>query len=271
MRSGDIVSVAVINSSDSSSPFNTIKLKVMGIFTAGYARYDSFLAYTTLNTMRRLTSSNMELVTTVGIYLKNKEEAKSVIQKLKKDKLLKNLRITDTMDNDIFNEFKKEKKLISLILYVAILISFLNIYITLNVIVVEKQKDIAILKSYGVSSKSIQKIFISEGFLIGLTGAFFGIILGLFLTVNIKEISQFIEFLVNSLSKLWSFALGTPAPPTFEIMPREKFYLSTLPYKISTLDIVIQSGGAILSALLAAYFPSRRAAKKRPVEVLRYE
>lgn len=273
VRSGDYITVAVINSSDSVSPFNTLTLKVKGIFTAGYARYDSFLAYTSLNTMRKLTRSNPKLITTLGIYLdkRDKPNIDKFIKKLKTIPIFKNFRIINSHNNDIFREFRKEKKLISLILYIAILLSFLNIYITLNVIVVEKQKDIGILKSYGVKMKTIQRVFTSEGILIGILGATIGVVVGLFLTINIKEICSIIEFLVNSLNKVWSYAFNTPAPAKFEIMPIEKFYLTTLPYKIEISDVIFQATGAILAAIFSAYLPAKRASKKRPIEVLRYE
>lgn len=271
VRPGDTVTVAVVDSSDSSRPFNYVTLTVRGVFSAGYARYDTFLAYTSLAAARKLTRSNENYITTLGIYVKNLENIHSTEEQLKKIPLLKNYQIINSAENDIFQEFKKEKKLISIILYVAILISFLNIYITLNVIVVEKQKDIGVMKAFGVKNNIIQRVFLFEGFLIGIIGAFIGILLGLYLTVNIQEISHGIEFIVNSLNKVWSFAFGLPSPPKFEIMPQEKFYLSTLPYKITLFDVVLQSSGALLAALFAAYFPARRAAKKRPVEVLRNE
>lgn len=271
VRPGDTVTIAVVDASSSSSPFNTINLKVAGIFSAGYARYDTFLAYTSITAMRKLTRSNPKLISTIGIYLKNKKYIKKFISELKNDSSFKHYKIINSGANDIFREFRKEKKLISLILYVAILLSFLNIYITLNVIVVERKKDIGILKSYGIKSKTIQRVFIFEGILIGVLGASLGIILGLFLTVNIQDISQFIEYVINSLNKVWSYALGLPEPASFEIMPKEKFYLTTLPYEINLFDVFLQSTGAILAAIFAAYFPAKRAAKKRPVEVLRYE
>ncbi len=271
VRPGDTITVAVVDPSSGASPFNTVNLKVKGVFTAGYAKYDTFLAYTSLKAMRKLTNSHAKLITTLGIYLKNAQNAKNFIKKIKNFSALRDFNVINSGNADIFQEFNKEKKLISVILYVALLLSFLNIYITLNVIVVEKQKDIGIMKAYGIKSGTISRVFIFEGVLIGFIGAIIGVLLGLFLTVNIDKISHFIEFIVNLLNKSWAFAFNMPTPKAFEIMPVEKFYLSTLPYKIIFLDVFLQSSGAMLAAIFAAYFPSRRAAKKRPVEVLRYE
>jgi len=271
VRPGDSVLVAVVNPSDSTNAFNLFELKVRGIFSAGYARYDNLLSYTSINTMRKLMGASSNYITTLGINTGKEVDIQKEIIKIRADKYFNRYNVIDSLDNDVFREFNKEKKLISLILYISILLSFLNIYITLNVMVVEKQREIGILRAYGTKVGTIERIFIFNGFLIGLIGALIGVILGLFLTVNIKTISSIIEWLVNTFYSLWCNALNIPVPPVFEIMPKEKFYLTVLPYKINFLDILLQTIGAILSSILAAYFPSRRAAKKPPVEVLRYE
>jgi lipoprotein-releasing system permease protein len=121
-------------------------------------------------------------------------------------------------------------------------------------VVMEKTKDIAILKSMGASSKSIMKIFMFQGLIIGGVGTLLGALTGLGIAWNIGPISRGIENLFG-----------------FKILPGDVYYLSELPSLVNYEDVAIIVVGSLLTSLLATIYPSRNASKLDPAEAIRYE
>jgi lipoprotein-releasing system permease protein len=133
-----------------------------------------------------------------------------------------------------------------IILTLIILVAAFNIVSSLIMLVMEKTRDIAILKAMGATTASIRKIFVMEGFLIGTSGTLLGL-LGGFVLCSLLKKYQFIE------------------------LPRDVYYISTLPVKMEALDVGMIALAAILISLVATLYPSRQAAKLDPAEALRYE
>lgn len=157
-----------------------------------------------------------------------------------------------------------------------ILASFLTIFITLNILVINKKEEIGILRSIGVNAIRIKLVFIAQGFLIGFVGSAIGSILGIFITTNINNIvfiaekfmADFLYLYVNPINNL----LGLPEILKVNIIESSSVVTSgIINYVIYITDIVIVITGSIFMSLLAAYFPSSKAAKANIVEVLRYE
>jgi lipoprotein-releasing system permease protein len=123
-----------------------------------------------------------------------------------------------------------------------------------NWIVMEKNKDIAILKSMGATSGMIMKIFIYQGLIAGAIGTFFGTLAGLLIATNLQAISQFVERVFH-----------------FKFLPGDVYYLSELPSKVNYGDVVIIVIGTLLICFLSTIYPSWRASKLDPAEALRYE
>ncbi len=121
-------------------------------------------------------------------------------------------------------------------------------------VVMEKNKDIAILKSMGAPSKGILKIFIIEGLVIGILGTFLGTILGLVAAFNLEKITGFVEDLFG-----------------FKILSSDVYYIDKLPSQVNPTDVGLIILTAILISLLATLYPSWRASKLDPAEALRYE
>jgi len=141
---------------------------------------------------------------------------------------------------------KLEKLTMFVILTMIILVGALNIISALIMVVMEKTKDIAILRSMGARTKSIMKIFIYQGLIIGICGTILGISLGLLLCA-ILDRYPFIK------------------------LPSDIYYISTLPVKVQGWDIVLIAICAILISLLATIYPSLYASRLDPVEAIRYE
>ena len=132
--------------------------------------------------------------------------------------------------------------------------TLLNIISGLIIFVKEKNKDIGILKTIGMSNKSIIKIFFTIGISIGLIGSLIGLIIGILFTINIKSIQSFLEYL-----------LGT------KLFSEEVYYLSSLPSKISINEVVYVLCVAIIISIISTIFPALSSARIDPIKSLRSE
>jgi len=135
-----------------------------------------------------------------------------------------------------------------------VLVAAFNIISTLIMVVMEKYKDIAILKSMGAPSKGILKIFVIEGLVVGVVGTVLGAISGLLVALNMGEIQGLLERLLG-----------------FRIMASDVYYIDKLPSQVNPMDVGLIVTTAILISLLATLYPSWRASKLDPAEALRYE
>jgi lipoprotein-releasing system permease protein len=158
------------------------------------------------------------------------------------------------MNRNLFSALRMEKIVMFVILILIILVAAFNIVSTLFMVVMEKTKEIAILKSMGATSKSIMKIFTLQGLIIGLTGTFLGCIGGFTIVPNINEIVGVIESI-----------FGVTA------FPSDIYYLDKLPSEIQYMDSVLIVIFSIIICFLASLYPAWRAAKLNPVDGLRYE
>jgi lipoprotein-releasing system permease protein len=158
------------------------------------------------------------------------------------------------MNRNLFSALKLEKVAMFIILVLIVLVAAFNIISTLIMVVMEKNKDIAILKSMGAPSKGILRIFIIEGGVIGVVGTFFGTVIGLMTALNLEKVSGFVENLFG-----------------FKILPSDVYYIDKLPSQVNPTDVVMIVITAILISLLATLYPSWRASRLDPAEGLRYE
>jgi lipoprotein-releasing system permease protein len=149
------------------------------------------------------------------------------------------------MNRSLFAALKLEKIAMFIILTLIVLVAAFNITSTLIMLVMEKTKDIAILKSMGATRRSIMQIFILEGVIIGAIGTFIGLVLG-FMLAGILKRYEFIK------------------------LPSDVYYISTLPVKIEALDVAFIAGATMLISFLATLYPSWQASRLEPVEAIRF-
>jgi len=249
LRVGMHDKVRLISSAGPLTPMGIIpKMKtcrVVGIFQTGMYEYDSVLSFVSLTTAQEF----LELCHAVnGLEVRVKEiyDAKQIADQLER-RLGLAFVARDWMrtNKNIFSALKLEKTALSIIVALIVLVAAFNIVSTLIMVVMEKSKDIAILKSMGATSRSIMRIFIYEGLIIGLIGTMVGIAGGLTLC-EILSRYRFIKL-----------------PDVYPI--------STLPVKIVFEDVALISATAVLITFLATLYPSWQAARVDPAVALRYE
>ncbi len=182
---------------------------------------------------------------------KNINSKKSLFQKVYKDELVNSWA---DLNQSLFVALKIERNVMFIILSLIILIAAFNIISGLTILVKNKTRDIAILKSIGVQNNSIVKIFFIVGFLIGTFSTFTGIIIGIIFSINIESIRSLISSLFN-----------------ITLFPEEIYFLSKMPSQIDPLSIFIISLLSIIITCLVSIYPALNAAKLDTIKSLKYE
>ncbi len=242
--------VTIISPSGRLTPMGQVPksklFQVVGIIQSGMYEYDNTLAYISLTAAQQFLGIG-DTVSGVEVRLHDIYEARQIAESLRSRLGLPYwVRDWMQMNRNLFSALKLEKVVMFIILTLIILVAAFNIVSSLIMLVMEKTRDIAILKAMGATTASIRKIFVMEGFLIGISGTLLGL-LGGFVLCSLLKKYQFIE------------------------LPRDVYYISTLPVKMEALDVGMIALAAILISLVATLYPSRQAAKLDPAEALRYE
>ncbi|KUG23446.1 lipoprotein releasing system transmembrane protein lole [hydrocarbon metagenome] len=250
--------ITIISPVSISTPMGMVprmkKFIVVGIFESGFYEYDSTLAFLSLKSCQDFLQMG-DTVTGIEIKVDNIYKADIIAQKIQK-KLGFPFWAQNwmQMNKNFFSALQLEKRVMFIILSLIVLVAAFNIISTLIMIVMEKSKDIAILKSMGATASSIMKIFIYQGLIIGIIGTTLGCIAGVAIAFNIQKVSLFIEKLFH-----------------FKFLPGDVYYLSELPSKVNYGDVTIIVLGTLLICFLSTIYPSLRASKSDPAEALRYE
>ncbi|HSB06983.1 MAG TPA: lipoprotein-releasing ABC transporter permease subunit [Thermodesulfobacteriota bacterium] len=230
------------------------RFRVLGIFHSGMYEYDNTMAYISIESAQKFFGMEDQVtgieVKTADIY-KVKEIGTEIRRKLGFPFWTKDWM---EMNRNLFSALRLEKIAMFIILVLIVLVAAFNIISTLIMVVMEKNKDIAILKSMGASSKGILKIFMIEGLVIGIVGTTLGALLGLLAAFNLEKITGFVENLFG-----------------FKILASDVYYIDKLPSQVNPLDVWMITVTSILISLLATLYPSWRASKLDPAEALRYE
>jgi len=230
------------------------KFLVVGMFESGFYEYDSSLAFLSLKSCQEFMEmgdavSGLDIV--VDDIYKADRIARAIQSKMGFPFFAQNWM---QMNKNLFSALKLEKRVMFIILSLIVLVAAFNIISALIMVVMEKNKDIAILKSMGATSAGIMKIFIYQGLIVGLVGTFLGCIAGLAIALNLQKISIFVEKVFH-----------------FKILPGDVYYLSELPSKVNYSDVVTIVIGTLLICFLSTIYPSLRASRLDPAEALRYE
>ncbi|NOX21191.1 MAG: lipoprotein-releasing ABC transporter permease subunit [Nitrospirae bacterium] len=222
------------------------QFRVVGIFEIGMYEYDANLILTSLKAAQEFFKTGGS-VTGVELRIKDIYRA-SEIRKIVPKVLGPAYFARDwmQMNRNLFSALKLEKFAMFIILTLIVVVASFNIVSTLIMNVIEKQREIAILKAMGATNRGIMGIFIFQGLIIGVLGTVLGIIGGYILC----------------------YLIGT-----YEIikLPADVYYLSHLPVKTKAMDFVVVSISAVLISLASTVYPAYQAAKLNPVEPLRYE
>lgn len=220
--------------------------RVAGIFATGMFEYDSTMGYVSLATARSLAGMK-DGIHALEVRVTDVDRADVIATAIGK-KIGKGYIVRDWMkiNQNLFAALKLEKIGIFIALDLIILVAALNIISALVMVVMEKTRDIAILKSMGATTGAIMRIFFYQGTVIGLTGTILGVLSGLGLCELLKHY-KIIE------------------------LPKNVYPMSTMPVKVVPMDVSVIAISAILITLAATLYPSWKASKIRPAEALTYE
>lgn len=230
------------------------RFTVVGLFTAGMQEYDRQLAIIHIGDGQRLLRMG-EGVTGVRLKLRDMFDGWKVARDLS-DHLGSFYRIRDwSADHaNFFRAIRMEKTVMFIILSLIIGVAAFNLVSSLVMLVTDKQADIAILRTLGMSPRSIMAVFVVQGSLIGIVGVILGLIGGLSLTINLQWVVKAIESL-----------MGT------ELMPADVYYITGVPTELRQWDVVQITLVALCMSMLATVYPAWRAALTEPAAALRYE
>ncbi|MES2899145.1 MAG: lipoprotein-releasing ABC transporter permease subunit [Pseudomonadota bacterium] len=227
--------------------------RVAGIFESGHFDFDNGMAFVHIEDAQKM--ERIDAPSGVRLKVANIHEAPQVAEALQKS-LPGELEVRDwsKQNKTWFAAVQTEKKMMFIVMTLIITVAVFNLVSTLVMTVTDKQADIAILRTLGSSPRSIMKIFMIQGSLIGLLGALSGVLLGVIVSLNIDVIVPFFERLLG-----------------VQVLPQDIYLISALPSDLRWADVFGIGGLAVLLALLATIYPSFAASRVKPAEALRYE
>ena len=226
---------------------------VSSIFESGLADFDRNIAFVNLDKLDNFFDYKKE-DRNLEIYLKNPSnitDVKIIVQKIFNDEFVYTWA---DMNSSLFSALKVERNVMFIILSLIIVVAAFNIISGLTILVKNKTRDIAILKSIGVLNKSITKIFFLVGVTIGTTATIFGIFLGVMFSFYIENIREFLSSAFN-----------------ISLFPEEIYFLSKMPTEINPTSILIISACSIGITIIVSIYPAIKASKLDPVQGLKYE
>ena len=230
------------------------RFRVSGIFEAGYNEFDKGMAVVALADLQRLLRMG-EGVTGVRLKLHDMDQASDVGRALAL-KLKGPYRVSDwTQDNaNLFRALKMEKTVMAILLSLIIAMGAFNLVSSQVMLVTDKQADIAILRTLGLTPRQVMQVFMVQGSLIGVIGTVAGVIGGIALTLNLDRILQAIEKVFG-----------------IQLLPQDVYYITGLPTDLQAGDVGTIALVALAMAFVATLYPAWRAARTAPAEALRYE
>lgn len=230
--------------------------KVVGVFDSGLYEYDSTTVFVNFD-MAQIHFRFPQAVSGIEIFVQDPTDLENIKHEIYP--ILANSEDLYAVDwqqsnSGFIDALKVESTVMFLILTLIILVAAFNIISSMIMLVNDKNKNIALLRTLGMSKSSVMRIFLICGSSIGFVGTFLGFIIGVLFSANINNIKQWIESLSDTV-------LFNPAV----------YFLSTLPSKIFISDVVIIVGMSLVISFLATLYPAYKASKANPAEILRYE
>jgi lipoprotein-releasing system permease protein len=226
---------------------------IVGVFEAGHYEYDSTLVLTNLEDAGRL--FRVEGASGVRLMTSDMMAAPDIAGELART-LQGDLYVRDwSMENrNWFAAVQIEKRMMFIILTLIIAVAAFNLVSMLVMTVTDKQADIAILRTLGASPRSVMRIFIVQGAMVGLLGTLMGVVLGVLLALNVDTVVGLVERLFG-----------------FQVLPKGIYFIDSLPSDLHWDDVWRIGATACVLALASTLYPSWRASRVRPAEALRYE
>jgi len=249
--------ITIMSTSNLQTPFGNLplqeKFKISSVFSTGLAEFDQnviFMPFANANSLFELSELDINL----EIFLKNPEKVEQVKNQFTKMFSDHYVYSWTDLNKSFFGALKVERNVMFIILTLIIIVAAFNIISGLTILVKNKTKEIAILRTLGISKNSIARIFFLIGFTIGLLATITGVIMGVLFSYYIEEIRILITSIFN-----------------ISLFPEEIYFLSQMPSEINLTYILIVSLFSLLITFFATIFPSISAAKLDPIQALKYE
>lgn len=263
VHAGEDVQISTITAGTPPNPVN-FNATLVDFFKSGMSEYDTSLVFMNLSELQRMrgmltkTPDGHEYgnITTVQIKLKDFADAPEVVKRLK-EALPANkysIRTWEQKQGPLLAAVDVEAAILNVLLFLIIAVAGFGILAIFYMIVVEKTRDIGIMKALGASSGGVMTIFLSYGLALGIVGSGAGVILGLLFVWNINYIEKFLTFVTGQ-----------------KVFDERIYYFPSIPTHTDPLMVMWVALGAISIAVLASVLPARRAASLQPVRALRYE
>jgi lipoprotein-releasing system permease protein len=230
------------------------RFTVSGIFEVGYNEFDKGLAVVHMNDAQRLLRMG-DGVTGVRLKLHDMDLALDVASDLA-ERLRGPYRVSDWSGENanMFRALKMEKTVMAILLSLLIAMGAFNLVSSQVMLVTDKQADIAILRTLGLSPRGVMQVFMVQGSMIGVIGTVLGVVGGIVLTLNL-------ELILSAIERLFGV----------QLLPEDVYYITGLPTDMQASDIVIIAIVALAMAFVATLYPAWRASRTAPAEALRYE
>ena len=255
LKEGD--NLSIMSSAFVATPLGSLPkqevFKVAGIFNTGFLEFDQNIIF--LNTQDVLSIFDKEIKDQmVEIYLNDPLKADSYKNKIQKINQNFFIYTWSDLNKSLFSALKVERNVMFIILSLIVVVAAFNIISGLTILIKNKTKEIAILKTLGLSNRSIKKTFFLTGFTISFFATVSGIVLGVLVSLNIEKIRKFISSVFN-----------------FEIFPADIYFLEKLPSEINLYSVLIIFLISLLISAIASYLPAMRISKMNTFRALRYE
>jgi len=227
--------------------------KIAGIFNTGFLEFDQNVIFLNIEDVLSIFDKESK-DQDIEIYLRNPLKAnfyKDKIQKINKNYFIYTW---SDLNKSLFSALKVERNVMFIILSLIVIVAAFNIISGLTILIKNKTKEIAILKTLGLSNRSIKKSFFLTGFAIGFCATVSGIILGIFLSINLEKIRAFLSNVFN-----------------LEIFPADIYFLEKLPSEISLNSILVIFIISLIISAISSYLPASKISKMNTFRALRYE
>ena len=249
--------INIVSSSFIDTPFGSIPMqdnfRIAGLFNSGFYEFDQNLIYLEINDSRSI-FNKQDSSADLEVFLKNPFLA----EKFKKDieNINQNIFVSTWSDTNksFFNALKVERNVMFIILTLIIIVAAFNIISGLTILIKNKTKEIAIIKTLGLSEKSIIKSFFLTGFVIGFLATISGVFLGVIFSIYIDEIRNFLSMIFG-----------------INIFPSDVYYLEKMPSEVNFISVSIIFFLSLLITSLASYFPAKTISKMKTTDALKYE
>ena len=255
LKEGDMLSL--MTSSFIMTPLGSLpkqeNFKIAGIFNTGFIEFDQNVIFLNIGDVLSIFDKESK-DQDIEIYLTNPLKAnfyKDKIQKINKNYFIYTW---SDLNKSLFSALKVERNVMFIILSLIVIVAAFNIISGLTILIKNKTKEIAILKTLGLSNRSIKKSFFLTGFAIGFCATVSGIILGIFLSINLEKIRAFLSNVFN-----------------LEIFPADIYFLEKLPSEISLNSILVIFIISLIISAISSYLPASKISKMNTFRALRYE